>query len=65
MDRQALIISEVLTDSAKTLIEQHYVEQCEESKFEEEDRSGAETTKDTSLMRSSLDYSSDNPKFTS
>ena len=65
MDRQALIVSEVLTDYAKTLIEQHYVEQCEEAKFEEDDQSSSETAKDTSLMRCSLNYSSDNPKLTS
>ena len=67
MDRQALIITEVLTDSAKQIVEQYYFQQAKE----EEERKMPQPLpddddhKDTSLLRSSTNYTSSNPKFCS
>lgn len=65
MDRQALIVTEVLTDEAKQLVEQHYFSQEraleEEQKLQDLDQDAHE--KDTSLLRASINYTQSNPKF--
>lgn len=50
MDRQALIVTEVLTDHAKTIIQEHYY-----NNYSSE--AATPSSKDTSLLRSSLNYS--------
>ena len=59
-DKQALIITEVLTDQAKQIIEQHY---AKEKELQMMDEAFGINEKDSSLLRSSVDYSSSNPRF--
>ena len=61
MDRQPLIITEVLTETAKQIIEQHYA--AERHEKEEVKGESDNEDKDTSLMRSQVDYSVRNPRF--
>ena len=54
MDRQALIVSEVLTDRAKKIINDAYIEEAttQQSNFDEETKSPSIRLKDSSLLRS-------------
>lgn len=65
MDKQALIVTEVLTDVAKAIIQQHYlatapnegVDIVEESKIQSNN-----PDKDSSLLRSHINYSDNDPR---
>jgi len=49
MDRQALVVTEVLTDYAKQVIQEYYVRETNKG---EEPLAAQEAAKDTSLLRS-------------
>ena len=52
MDRQALIVSEVLTDRAKKIINDAYIEEATQSTLEEAKSPTITRLKDSSLLRS-------------
>ena len=62
MDKQALIVTEVLTDVAKTIIQQHYFDEAEANSMivGEESKINVESSnKNKSLLQTHLDYSSE------
>ena len=56
MDRQTLIVTEVLTEYAKEIIYSHYLEQATSEKVRHAFDTGDEAVRDTSLMRSTIEH---------